>query len=219
MEPFKVPPHLSTLLDSYPDVKLIVDAAKNGGDPSKAAIARLWLSEGIPFAFKKSPALYEVIRVWLGSRLDVDPKEIHLSGSARIGQSLAPTKMGTVFGSHSDLDLFVVSASLFGQVRTDFNKWSYEFESGLIQPTNETEKKFWVENNSRGQKNLQRGFLDSFIVPNREAYPTIQNISQSMWLLKEKLEVTENATSIKSASVRCYKDWGSYVRQVVLSLS
>ncbi|MFS6701099.1 hypothetical protein, partial [Staphylococcus aureus] len=80
-------------MDSYPDVQLIIDAAKNGGNPSKEAIARLWLSEGIPFAFKKSPALYEVVRVWLGTRLNVDPKEIHLSGSARIGQSLAPAKL------------------------------------------------------------------------------------------------------------------------------
>ncbi|MBJ7223893.1 MULTISPECIES: hypothetical protein [unclassified Brenneria] len=219
MEPFKVSPHLSTLLDCYPDVKLIVEAAKNGGEPSKAAIARLWLSEGIPFAFKNTPALYEVLRVWLGNRLDVDPKEIHLCGSARIGQSLAPKKLGTNFGSHSDLDLFVVSEELFDRVRTDFNNWSYEFEGGLVQPTNEREGKFWVENNNRGQRNLQRGFLDSNIVPNRDAYPTIKNIAQSMWLLKGKLDVTKDAPSIKSASVRCYKNWGSYVRQVVLSLA
>ncbi|MCT7319500.1 hypothetical protein [Klebsiella quasipneumoniae] len=219
MEPFKVSPHLSTLLDSYPDVQLIIDAAKNGGNPSKEAIARLWLSEGIPFAFKKSPALYEVVRVWLGTRLNVDPKEIHLSGSARIGQSLAPAKLGTVFGSHSDLDLFVVSESLFDNVTADFNNWSYDFETGSVQPNNDTEGRYWVENNTRGQKNLQRGFLDSFIVPNRDAYPTIKKISQSMWLLKQKLDVTDDAPSIKSASVRCYKNWDSYVRQVVLSLT
>lgn len=219
MEPFKVSPHLSTLLDSYPDVKLIVNAAKNGGEFSKAAIARLWLSEGIPFAFKKSPALYEVIRGWLGTRLAVEPKEIHLCGSARIGQSLAPQKMGKEFGSHSDLDLFVVSESLFSKVSVDFNKWSYEFERGDVQPRNENEAGYWKENSSRGQKNLQRGFLDTSIVPNRDAYPTIINISQTMWLLKEKLDISEGAPSIKSASVRCYKNWECYVRQVILSLS
>ncbi|MBI0473248.1 hypothetical protein EXT68_13435 [Pectobacterium parmentieri] len=178
----------------------------------------MWLSEGIPFAFKNTPALYEVVRVWLGNRLDVDPKEIHLSGSARIGQSLAPNKMGKNFGNHSDLDLFVVSEVLFNRVRTDFNNWSYEFEGDLVQPINETERKYWVENNNRGQKNLQRGFLDSSIVPNRDKYPTIKNIAQSMWLLKEKLDITKEAPSIKSASVRCYKNWRSYVQQVVLSL-
>lgn len=218
MEPFKVSPHLATLLNSYPDVKLIVGAAQNGGELSKAAIARLWLSEGIPFAFKNTPALYEVVRVWLGTRLDVDPKEIHLSGSARIGQSLAPHKLGTNFGNHSDLDLFVVSQGLFDRARADFNKWSYAFESGLVQPRNETEKKYWLDNTKRGDSNIQRGFLDSSIVPNLEEYPTIKDIAQSMWLLKEKLDITKDSPHIKSASVRCYKDWGSYVRQVVISL-
>mgnify|MGYP003624806395 CR=1 FL=1 len=219
MEPFKVSPHLATLLDSYPDARLLVDAATNGGQHSKAAIARLWLSEGIPFAFKNAPALYESVRAWLGVRLDVDPKEIHLTGSGRIGQSLAPKKIGTSFGSHSDLDLFVVSQALFDRIKTDFNNWSYQFEGGLVQPSNETERKYWVDNNQRGPGLIQRGFLDLHIVPNREAYPAIKNISQTMWLLKGKLDITEGAPSIKSASVRCYKDWASYVRQMVISLS
>lgn len=218
MEPFKVSPHLATLLNSYPDVKLIFEAAKNGGEASKAAIARLWLSEGIPFAFKETPALYEVVRVWLGSRLNVDPKEIHLSGSARIGQSLAPYKMGANFGNHSDLDLFVVSQELFNLVRTDFNNWSYDFEEGSAKPKNETERGYWSDNNKRGYTNIQRGFIDSSLVPNLDTYQTIRNISQSMYLLKEKLDITKDAPSIKSASVRCYKDWGSYARQMILSL-
>lgn len=133
MEPFKVSPHLAALLDSYPDAKLLVNAAINGGQHGKAAIARLWLSEGIPFAFKDAPALYESVRAWLGVRLDVDPKEIHLTGSARIGQSLAPRKIGTSFGSHSDLDLFVVSQALFDRIKTDFNSWSFQFEGGLAR--------------------------------------------------------------------------------------
>jgi hypothetical protein len=219
MEPFKISPHLAMLLDSYPDARILVDAATNGGQHGKAAIARLWLSEGIPFAFKSAPALYESVRAWLGGRLDVDPKEIHLTGSARIGQSLAPMKIGTSFGSHSDLDLFVVSQTLFDRIKTDFNNWSYHFEGGLVQPSNDTEKKYWVDNSQRGAGLIQRGFLDSHIVPNREEYPTIKNIAQTMWLLKSKLDITEGAPSIKSASVRCYKDWGSYVRQMVISLS
>jgi hypothetical protein len=219
MEPFKVSPHLSTLLDSYPDARLLLDAATNGGQHSKVAIARLWLSEGIPFAFKSTPALYESARTWLGVRLDVDPKEIHITGSARIGQSLAPKKIGTSFGNHSDLDLFVVSQALFDRMKVDFNHWSYQFEGGFVQPNNETERKYWMDNNERGPGLIQRGFLDSRIVPNREKYPTIQNIAQTMWLLKSKLDLTEGAPSIKSASVRCYKDWVSYVQQMVISLS
>ena len=219
MEPFKASIHLATLLHSYPDAKSLVDAAVRGGEQSKVAIARLWLSEGIPYAFRNSPALYESVRGWLGTRLGVDPKEIHLTGSARIGQSLAPMKLGVMFGDHSDLDIFIVSQNLFERMKADFNQWSYEFEGGLAQPSNDRERGFWVDNNQRGPKLIQRGFLDSQIVPNRSAYPTIKKIAQSMWLLKEKLDITENAPRVKAASVRCYVDWISYVRQMVISLS
>lgn len=218
MEAFKVSTHLSALLDSYPDARSIVDAAANGGQHSKMAIARLWLSEGIPFAFKSKPALYESVRAWLGIRLNVDPKEIHVTGSARIGQSLAPSKIGTRFGEHSDLDLFVVSQVLFDQMKADFNNWSYQFEVGEVLPNNEREKRFWIDNIQRGPNLIQRGFLDSNIVPNREAYSVIKNIAQTMWLLKSKLDVTDGAPIIKSASIRCYKDWGSYARQMAISL-
>lgn len=218
MKPFEVSPHLTTLLDSYPNASLVAHAAKNGGKVSKEAIARLWLSEGIPFAFKTKPALYEVLRTWLATKLDVDPKEIHLCGSARIGQSLAPKKIGVDFGEHSDLDLFIVSSELFNRVGIDFNNWSCQFESGLAQPRNDREKEFWVENNKRGKGNIKRGFIDSKMIPNRTEYPTNQNIANSMWELKTKLDATEFAPRVKSASVRCYKDWRSFVQQVVLSL-
>lgn len=219
MEPFKVSTHLATILNSYPDAKSLVDAAVKGGEQSKVAIARLWLSEGIPYAFRNIPALYESVRGWLGTRIGVDPKEIHLTGSARIGQSLTPMKIGAMFGDHSDLDIFIVSNNLFERMKADFNHWSYEFEGGLVQPSNDRERGFWVDNNQRGPKLIQRGFLDSKIVPNRPAYPTIKNIAQTMWLLKGKLDITENAPRVKAASIRCYVDWVSYVRQMVISLN
>jgi len=219
MEAFKISTQLSTLLDCYPNARHLIDAAVNGGEQSKVAIARLWLSEGIPYAFKNKPALYESVRSWLGTRLDVDPKEINLTGSARIGQSLAPMKLGTSFGDQSDMDIFIVCKHLFERMKTDFNLWSYQFEGSLVHPSNDREKRFWKNNNYRRPKLIQRGFLDSTLVPNHTAYPTIKNIAQSMWLLKGKLDITEDAPRVKSASVRCYKDWSSYVRQMVVSLS
>tara|TARA_R110002167_G_scaffold70453_2_gene198687 strand:- start:96683 stop:97342 length:660 start_codon:yes stop_codon:yes gene_type:complete len=219
MEAFKASTHLDEFIGSYPNAQSLVNAAKNGGEHTKIAIARLWLSEGIPFAFKSKPALYESVRAWLGTRLDVDPKEIHLTGSGRIGQSLAPSKIGTDFGKHSDLDIFIVSQALFDRMKVDFNNWSYQFEGGLVQPNNERERGFWLDNNQRGPKLIQRGFLDSHIVPNHVEYTTIKNIAQTMWLLKSKLDVTKDAPDIKSASIRSYKDWSSYVRQMVMSLS
>lgn len=218
MKAFEVSSHLDTLLHSYPDAKLISEAAKKGGLISRTAIARLWLSEGIPYAFKSKPALYEVLRTWLGERLEVDPKEIHLSGSARLGQSLAPRKIGIQFGTHSDLDLFIVSQDLFERVKKDFEVWSFDFENSLVHPKNERERGFWDENIPHVKSTINRGFIDSNKIPYRGKYSNNLKIAQSMSDLKIKLDITPDAPKIKSASVRCYKNWGSFVQQITLSL-
>jgi len=219
MEAFNVPGELLKLLTTYPNAQDIVDAAKRGGSVSKTAIARLWLSEGIPYAFKDNPALYESIRTWLSIKLSVEAKDIHLTGSARLGQSLAPKKLGNAFGGHSDLDIFIISAHLFAQVTKEFNSWAELFETKSITPRNPTEHSYWIENLQRGRQNINKGFLNSNMVPNRSQFKTASEIAQSMWLLKSKLEVTDNAPVIKGASVRCYNNWNSFVRQTVLSLS
>ncbi len=218
MEPFKVSSHLRDLVAPYPEAQLISDVAKQGGESARHAIARQWLSEGIPFAFKDCPGIYESIRAWAGARLDIDPKELNVTGSARLGQSLAPSKMGKPFGDGSDLDIFIISSELFKHLKNDFNEWSYDFESGFISASNVRECGFWKGNLHRGPKNIARGFIDSNLVPNHKKYRYVINISQTMYLLKEKLDVTSGAPKFSHASVRCYKSWASYVQQISLGL-
>lgn len=218
MEPFKISTHLRDLKCAYPEAQLISNVAKNGGELARLAIARQWLSEGIPYAFKDCPAVYESVRAWMASRLDVDPKEINLTGSARLGQSLAPQKMGKPFGEGSDLDIFIISEGLFNKLKNDFNEWSFDYESNSLKASNPREEGFWNNNLHRCPKNLARGFIDSNVIPNHQKYTHARNVAQTMYLLKEKLDVTETAPKICHASVRCYKSWESYVRQVALGL-
>lgn len=219
MQPFKVPNELKNLCETYPNAEDLATAIKNGGEASRTTIARLWLSEGIPYAFRKRPALYDTVRSWISSRIDVDPKDVHLTGSARIGKSLSPQKLGKEFGPHSDLDIFVISSTLFEKLREDFNLWSYEFESKKVIPSNSRESEFWTDNIHRIPKNIARGFIDSGLIPNKDQYKSTIQISQTMYLLKNKLEITDEAPKVKGASIRCYKDWHSYVQQTTLSLS
>ncbi|AQQ69444.1 hypothetical protein Mag101_07895 [Microbulbifer agarilyticus] len=176
------------------------------------------MSEGIPFAFRDCPGIYEAVRDWVAIKLDVDPKEVNLTGSARLGQSLSPRKIGRPFGEGSDLDVFVISTELFNRLKSDFDEWSYDFESGNVKPSNEREAGFWKDNLHRCPKNIFRGFIDSNVIPNHQKYQCVKNISQTMYLLKEKLGVTPGAPKVCHASVRCYKSWGDYVRQVSLGL-
>lgn len=218
MEPFRIPDPLRNLTSAYPEAEPILAAASRGGNASRVALARLWLSEGIPYAFSECPAVFEVLRGWLATRLDVHPKEISLTGSARIGSSISPGKQGKAFSATSDLDLLVVSEKLFGQLREEFNKWAYEFDGGLIEASNLREHSFWQDNAARGPGLIARGFIDHKLIPNRPAYTVTKSISQTMWLLTEKLKLTEGAPHPAQASIRSYRSWEHAIQQISLNL-
>ena len=218
MEPFRIPEPLRNLTYPYPDPRLVLDAASQGGEPARIALAQLWLSEGLPYAFRACPAVYEAVRSWLSIMLGVHAKEIGIVGSARLGASLAPNKLDRKFSDTSDLDLFIVSKDLFEKLREEFCQWSRAFESGEVTAINTTEKKYWTENNKRAPKNITAGFLDSKFIPNHESYPVTKSIAESMFLLTEKLKDTSSAPKPSKVSVRCYKSWGSFVRQNSLNL-
>ncbi len=217
MEQFSIPDPLRKLTDPYPSWEVMLNAA-GGGREARIALARLWMSEGIPYAFRKCPAVYESVRSWLSFSLGVHAKEIGLVGSARIGESLNPRKFGKRFSCNSDLDLVIVSEVLFGKLTEEFRQWSLSFESDKITPGNSTEERYWPDNNKRVPRNIAAGFLDSKFIPNHESYPITRRIEESMFLLTRKLECTPNAPKVRKASVRCYESWDRFVRQVSLSL-
>ena len=217
MKPFEYSSSLATITDRYPAAEHLLRVICEGGDTDRLAIARQWLSEGIPFAFRKCPAVYESLRSWLSGKLDVEAKEISLYGSARLSYSLKPRQIGKPFGPESDLDLFVVSERLFQSMCDDFNRWSSDFRNGCILPKN-AEKKYWKDNSDRGPKLIERGFMNSKMIPNREGYRTIRKINQALWKLRKKLKATEYAPIISEASLRCYKSWTCFERQALINL-
>jgi hypothetical protein len=133
MKPFDVSPALEPLREAYPSADAILTAARGGNREARHAIARLWLSEGIPYSFRASPGVYEALRRWLARRLDVHAKEITLVGSGRQGFCLSPgTDLGRPFGDHSDLDLTVVCQSLFDRLEASFARWAADYTGGGV---------------------------------------------------------------------------------------
>ena len=216
MEPFEFSSSLAAMTDRYPVAEHILKALCEGRTEDRLAIARQWLSEGIPFAFQECPAIYESLRSWLSRKLDVEAKEISLTGSARLGSSLKNKNFGRAFRPESDLDLFIVSKKLFQSMCDDFLRWSSDFQNECILPENNKEKRYWPDNNRRGPNLIKRGFMDSWMVPTRGGYDS-KKIHQTMWKLREKLRATENAPKISKASLRCYKSWKSYERQQLIN--
>ena len=216
LTPFKSEPRLSS---QFPNSAELTAALPRTQRAACEVVARLWLTEGIPCAFLQAPAVYEDLRGWLASRLTIHPKEVTVIGSARIGYSLAPPPdFGRPFNAGSDLDLSVVSNQLFQRTTSEFASFSDDYASGDVSPRSLTERRIWEENIKFGTRNIPRGFFDPRKVPNRAQYPVASLVSQSMWALVRKLEITAAAPRVQRASVRVYRDWQSFVGRVTFNL-
>src|SRR3990172_5025478 len=166
MKPFDVSAVLDPLTDIYPAADVLLGAAKAGDRDVRYAISRLWLSEGIPFAFRARPAVYEALRLWLSRRLNVQAKEITIIGSGRQGYSLSPDQnVGRPFGPKSDLDMTIISSSQFEHLRDAFGRWEKDYTHGIVRPRHEREKALWDENQRNCPFALEHGFIDPYKIP------------------------------------------------------
>lgn len=213
---FEVCHEIKDLKCAYPSAVSIRNAAK-GGQRCRKTITRMWISEGIPYAFKGCPAIYDEMRCWLGNQLGVSPKAIGLTGSARTGESLSPIKMGARFGRKSDLDLFLICEPFFLRLREEFTLWAQEYSEGNVNPSS-GERKFWDDNFDTLKRNSCKDFVDVRKIPNRGQYKVTRRVYNAMWLLTESLARTHDAPSPKKASLRCYRDWDSAINQISLNL-
>jgi hypothetical protein len=218
--PFNDDPALRKLLGNYPTPEAVAQLAACKSKLAQEAFVRLWLTEGTPYLFQKCPAIYEDLRSWLAKSFGVCPKDITILGSARLGFSLSPPpKFGRPFGEKSDLDLALVSPTIFEEFRRQFSQWEKDYENGVEMPCNPTERSYWDENKDFGRRNFPRGFFDAKKLPNRDPYPIAKQVNNAMWALIEKLKVTPGAPVIrKEASVRVFRDWKSLVARVSYNL-
>lgn len=219
MKPFNIPKALGSLIDTYPTVETIVEAIKAGDRDTYSALARLWLSEGIPYCFRSRPAIYEGMRMWLSQQLKVHAKEITLIGSGRQGYSLSPDEnLGRSFGEYSDLDLTAVSSVLFEQLEGVFNLWRADYLAGIVSPRHTQEKIYWEDNAMRVPSNLAHGFIDSYKIPTFNRYPKAQATANILYRAHEKLKATAEAPLVRRISLRVYRDWNSFIRQFSINL-
>jgi hypothetical protein len=217
--PFEIEKGLRQLLDPHPTPDAFKSALIGLSRQSREEVVRLWLTKGIPFAFRSRPAVYENLRTWLGTRLDVGPKEITMVGSARIGFSMAgPTAFGRLFDENSDLDLCVVSRPQFEELAETFSRWRKDYLGDAVRPRSLRDKYHWDQNLVFGKRNLPLGFFDADKIPTLNRYPVVQRIQNSMWALKQKLLVTPDAPRPPRVSTRVYRSWEDLINRVSLNL-
>ena len=108
---------------------------------------------------------------------------------------------------------------MFEGLRDDFERWSEDYDSGAIVPSSKGERRNWPENRKWGARNKEKGFLDSWMVPNRPAYRVVSKTNDRLaGLWKKLLKTDEGPTPRERLTLRCYKDWHSYERQAIINL-
>ena len=207
-----------SLRDTYPDPNEWGRFGKLG-KRDVYRFTRLWLTEGIPFAFRTNPILYELGRELLARDLNDDPKHFSMTGSGRLGFSLAEKKFGQPYQPTSDLDVFVVSSRLFEKLRDDAQLFIDRVRTGLAVPHTDGEKKYWPKNVDELPENIERGFIDSWRVPSLDRYPAFQSVSKALTVLAETLSLnSDNEWNPKRLSLRAYSGWDRAVAQIGGSL-
>lgn len=215
--PFLISDNSVQLKDVYPNAEDIKNAFAKSNDSERLGIIRLWITEGIPFAFKDNPILYEEMRSYIARGVDVNPKEVTLVGSARIGYSLEKKFWGKAFTNKSDLDFTIVSSNLFNDLVLDFQKWAGDFASKKVTPYNPKQNLNWLESIMTTDQNILKGYINTKNLFSHVNYPTIRKCYRTMTKLKERLEVTQNSPSVEDASIRVYSDWKSCTRQLEIN--
>ncbi|MBI3520156.1 MAG: hypothetical protein HY062_12490 [Bacteroidetes bacterium] len=214
ISPFTLTQESEKLIDLYPDSELLKDFFIKASESERFGIIRLWMTEGIPFAFKENPLLYEEIRSFIAKGINVNTKEVTLVGSGRIGYSLKKKVWGKKFSSASDLDFTVISNDLYSNLVQDYQKWVNDFRLKKIIPFSPEQTKNWLEAIATIDANIPNGFINTKNLFSNIKYPTVRKCNYTMSLLQGKLQTTANAPKISDVSVRVYSNWKSCVTQL-----
>jgi hypothetical protein len=221
--------------DSFAMSKAAAKAKGNGGQirtekqakhkPHRASKKRVqWrMLRNFPsyeVAFRANPMLYEVIREWMAMRLQTNPKNLTIIGSGRIGYSVSPLpKFGQEFSSESDLDFSLIDHRVFSELVGTYFQWESDVDLGRSSPRDSKERRFWNDHLKRLPENIARGFIDPYKIPSWKTYVIIPTIQNTLYLIGERLKVTPGAPRIKEVSIRVYKDWDAFFRQMCLNFS
>lgn len=215
--PFTLSQGPDILKSIYPSSEQIKNGFIHASETERYGIIRLWMTEGIPFAFKDHPLIYEEVREFISKGVKVHPKEITLVGSARIGYSLKPNVWGRKFTKKSDMDFTIISNVLFTRLVKDFQKWAGDIESKKILPRSPYQLQDWLESIMTVNMNISKGYIYTKNLFPHNNYPAVVQSYHTMFRLKKILSITPDSPEISDVSIRVYSSWYNCIRQIQIN--
>jgi len=202
----------------YPDANVLKSIYRKLSEQDRFGILHSFITEGIPYIYKENPLAYEAIRSFIAQRLQLNPKQVVLIGSGRVGYSLSRKEWGKPFDSSSDLDFALISQPLFQALVKNLNSWIDDLKSRRLNPSLE-EMQNWLSNIDVLKNSLDRGFLQSSLFPYTDNYLTAKKLQSTMWLLKKRISATNNVPQIAKSSIRVYFDWSHCLKQLYITFN
>ncbi|MBB5039329.1 hypothetical protein [Prosthecobacter dejongeii] len=209
--------HIVNLVGQYPSCQHLKLFIENGRGEEVKSFIRLWMKEGIPYAFKEFPFLYQQCREWIADQVKVKPHEISLVGSGRFGYSLK-SKDFRIFGEKSDLDFLIVSESKFNECVEASNLFIKDVESGKLFTHNPALQNERTEDIKYIKNNIPKGFIQSGKVPTLYKYTATQKLEDIFDQISSILHSIKIFPNFTKASYRVYRDQCSMERQLTQNL-
>lgn len=208
---------LSKVKGTYIDPSDFLKAYSSLDDIERRSLVYHYIMDNSPFAFTaiyEKPILFEQVRQYISTILDVDINHVKLIGSTKTGFRMDSNDYGSDYRKESDLDFMIIDKNLFGQLSAEFDIWRSAYvERDDMHPNSDNEKKCWDDNISKLPQNIQYGFVDTYKMPNRPNFlPVTQRINNTMSLIVLKLK-SKHGFLTKRASMRVYRDIDSFYCQ------
>lgn len=178
-------------------------------DIERKSLILHYIIDNSPYAFTdvyEKPLLFEQIRQYISYILNIAVGHVKMIGSSKTGFKMDNKDYGKPYLKTSDLDFMIIDDILFSTLVKEYEVWNKAYEEGIIQPNNNYEKSYWDDNIINLHSTIERGFIDTYKMPNRSKYlPVNSKINNTMSNVVISLNKRHGFLA-KKASMRVYKD-------------
>lgn len=100
-------------------------------DTAEKELINRYLIFGTPYIFKDDESIYYTLKEKIATYFEVSHTDVYMTGSAKLGFSIAPQKLWKKIGDDSDIDIAIISEKLFDTFWIDL----LDFRIGLTSRT------------------------------------------------------------------------------------
>lgn len=105
---------------------------------SDLEIVQGYITHGPAFVFQGDEEKYFKLKKTIAQRFELNPQNVIMIGSAKLGFSISPLKLWEPFNDESDIDMVIISPEVFDK----FWKELYDFNIKLTDRSEEEDKQY-----------------------------------------------------------------------------